>query len=86
MSQIATTQRTKQLDAKKALVRWAKEKAITPATFSKATGYSYAHAWGLLKGKRVVTDETVGRTLAAFGHAPAKLLSDALNGNTAKPA
>lgn len=72
--------KTNQQLAKSALCRWAKQAQITPAHFARATGYVYMHAWGLLKGARMPTNDTVARLLAAYGPAPAQLVSDALQG------
>jgi hypothetical protein len=68
------------LAAKDALIKWAEDKGISPTDFHKATGYTYQHAWNLLRGKEYPGQETVGRMLAAYGPEAAQLISDALNG------
>ncbi|MBX3048409.1 MAG: helix-turn-helix transcriptional regulator [Anaerolineales bacterium] len=66
--------------AKAALVEWAEANGVTPAEFREKTGCSYMHAWKLLRGNKFPTKDTVARLLAAYGPAPAQLVSDALQG------
>jgi plasmid maintenance system antidote protein VapI len=46
---------------------WASQEAIRPKDFAKKTGYSYQHAYNLLKGKGLVSDETMGRISRTYG-------------------
>jgi len=50
-------------EMKETLVRWAEVRGVTPAMLAKWTGWSYQHAWDLLRGKRDVTVENVGRVV-----------------------
>ena len=66
--------------AKETLIQWAEGRNITPSDFRTATGYSYQHAWNLLRGTLFPTQETVARMLNGYGAEAAQLISDALNG------
>lgn len=59
------------LALKAALRKWADDRGLTPADFARATGYSYNHAYQLLKGEMPVTDATVGRLVMVWGAAVA---------------
>lgn len=72
--------------AKQALIKWAEDEGITPADFSKTTGYTYQHSWGLLRGKLYPTQATIGRLLSAYGIAPASLIVAALDDESQPPA
>jgi len=48
------------------LREWAESHEIDPASFSRKTGYGYQHAWGLLRGNRIATDETMGRVIRSY--------------------
>ena len=49
------------------LVVWAKKHDVTPSIFSQAMGYTYAHAWSPLRGRREFTPEAFGRFALAYG-------------------
>jgi plasmid maintenance system antidote protein VapI len=51
----------------KALRVWAEQEHIVPSSFAAKTGYSYQHAYNLLKGGGKVSDETLGRISRTFG-------------------
>jgi plasmid maintenance system antidote protein VapI len=51
----------------KALRRWAEEGNISPTDFAQVTGYTYQHAYNLLRGNGQVTDDTLGRILRTYG-------------------
>ena len=46
---------------------WAEEEGITPAEFGKRLGYSYNHAYQVLKGDGGASVETVGRIALHYG-------------------
>jgi transcriptional regulator with XRE-family HTH domain len=46
---------------------WAKRNGISPKEFAARTGYSYMHAWNLLRGSVDVTAETLGRIAIGYG-------------------
>jgi hypothetical protein len=46
---------------------WAQQNGQTPALFSRVTGYSYIHAWNLLRGHSHITFETLGRMAVGYG-------------------
>jgi len=52
---------------KAALQKWADENGISPKEFSQAAGYSYNHAYQLLRGGQPVTAETLGRVAMFYG-------------------
>jgi len=54
-------------DLKAGLVAWAERDGISPAEFSRRTGYSYNHAYQLLRGQAAVTTDTLGRVFVAYG-------------------
>lgn len=54
------------IDYKKILIEWAERHNITPAELQKVAGYSYQHAWNLLRGTQEVTASTIGQILASF--------------------
>lgn len=49
------------------LRRWAERNGIRPADFARATGFSYQHAFNVLKGTSEATDETLGRVARCYG-------------------
>lgn len=53
----------------KAFQMWAKREAIRPIDFATKTGYSYIHAYNLLRGASDVTFETLGRIMLGYGTA-----------------
>ncbi len=46
---------------------WAERQGIKPADFARKTGYSYQHAYQLLRGNAEVMDETLGRVARCYG-------------------
>ncbi len=70
----------KQIAAKEALRLWLGAEGVTLKRFALAMDYTYPHAWSLVRGQANLSDEFVGRLLAAYGPAPAQLVSDALQG------
>jgi transcriptional regulator with XRE-family HTH domain len=63
--------------AKQALQNWATDNGVTPAAFAEKTGFSYQHAWNLLKGSTYPTDATLGRFVMAYGAEAAKKIAAA---------
>lgn len=55
------------IDLTKGLRAWAIRNDITPTLFAKKTGYKYAYAWDLLRGKGEFTQEGLGRISMSFG-------------------
>ena len=54
-------------DLKRALAAWANAKEISITEFAKTMNYTYHHAYGLLRGERSVSAETLGRVLLNYG-------------------
>lgn len=54
-------------DYKKALLAWAERNNVTPVDFAEKTGYSYMHAWSLLRGKAKVTADALGPIMVGYG-------------------
>lgn len=54
-------------EAKRALQRWAERNGKTPSLLARELGYSYVHAWQLLRGKTPVSMSTVGRMVTVYG-------------------
>lgn len=52
---------------KQALIKWADDKQITPPSFSREMGYTYQHAYQLLRGQADVTFELLGRMAVVYG-------------------
>lgn len=46
---------------------WAAEKEISPADFARQCGYSYNHAFQMLKGEQTASVETIGRIAINYG-------------------
>jgi transcriptional regulator with XRE-family HTH domain len=46
---------------------WAEKKGIRPSDFARVTGYSYQHAYQLLRGSAEAMDETLGRVARCYG-------------------
>lgn len=46
---------------------WAEKHQISPADFARMTGYSYNHAYQLLRGDAAVADEVIGRIARTYG-------------------
>lgn len=46
---------------------WAEMAQISPADFARVAGYSYNHAYQMLKGDGMASVETVGRIAIHFG-------------------
>jgi transcriptional regulator with XRE-family HTH domain len=45
---------------------WAAYNGIDPNEFAERLGYSYQHAWNVLRGKGEVRDETLGKIALGF--------------------
>lgn len=45
---------------------WAEWNGISPGDFAEELGYTYQHAWNVLRGKGEVRDETLGRLAIGF--------------------
>lgn len=56
-----------EINLKHGLQKWAETHGIKPSQFSKTMGYSYMHAYGMLRGERGVTYETIGRFVQMYG-------------------
>jgi hypothetical protein len=69
---------TKHTSAKTALKTWMEQNKITPAVFARATGYSYNHAYQLLRGQARVSEAVVARLLLGFGQQIATEVATAL--------
>lgn len=54
---------TPEKDYKQILQTWAEKHDISPTALMRYTGYSYQHAWDLLRGTREVNEGTIGRIL-----------------------
>ncbi len=67
--------------ASKALIQWAANNEVSPADFSRSTGYSYNHAAMLLRGEAKVTEQTLGRVLLAYGPEVAEPLAALMRAN-----
>ncbi len=65
------------VSAKQALQSWATDNGVTPAAFAEKTGFSYQHAWNLLKGTTYPTDATLGRFVMAYGAVAAQKIAAA---------
>lgn len=52
---------------KQALRGWVKKHKVSITDFSEKMDYTYAHAWGILRGKLEFTTETFGRFILAYG-------------------
>lgn len=51
----------------KALGVWAKKKSIRPTDFEDAMGWTYNHAWRIIKGRDPFTEAAYGRFIQAYG-------------------
>jgi len=56
-----------EMKLKAGLQAWTERHEISINDFRKAMNYTYAHGWGLLRGKVAVSRETFGRFCLAFG-------------------
>jgi len=65
------------MSLKDALPAWCDEHGISITEFSEKMGYTYAHAWGLLRGKVPVSIAVVGQFVLAFGLDAARQLLEA---------
>ena len=64
---------------------WAEGRAITPAEFARKTGYSYQHAFNVLRGGSEATDDTLGRVTRCYGpEAAMEILAPMDEGSTAR--
>jgi hypothetical protein len=52
---------------KTALNEWVKKHNLTIVMFSEKMGYTYTHAWSLLRGRVDFTTEVFGRFVFAYG-------------------
>lgn len=52
---------------KKALQAWAERHSITPAVLAQDLGYTYNHAFQILRGSSKVSDETMGKLTLTYG-------------------
>jgi hypothetical protein len=55
------------LNLTKGLRAWALKHDVTPTKFAEKTGYKYAYAWDLLRGKGEFTQEGLGRFTLVYG-------------------
>jgi predicted transcriptional regulator len=55
------------IDLKAGLKEWAERHAISAPEFQRKMGYSYNHAYQILKGAKDVTSDTLGRIGLAYG-------------------
>ena len=60
---------TEQQKAKQALRTWAAANQIGPVEFHRQTGFTYQHAWNILRGNRPITEKTLGRLLIVWPEA-----------------
>lgn len=67
-----------QHNAKQAVEAWLEAQNVSLGEFAKAMDYTYAHAWALVRGQANLSDEFVGRLLAAYGAEAAEPISAAL--------
>lgn len=63
MSEIMTDEKR----LKERLQEWAERNGIRPADFAREMGYSYNHAYQLLRGNAEVTTDMLGRMVLAYG-------------------
>jgi plasmid maintenance system antidote protein VapI len=52
---------------KQGLQKWADRNFIRPADFARKMGYSYNHAYQLLRGEENVTADMLGRIVITYG-------------------
>lgn len=65
------------LTPKDALQSWANKNHISPAEFGRKMGYSYNHAYQLMRGEAEVTIDMLGRFMVAYGADDAKEIAAA---------
>lgn len=63
-----------------ALREWADREKISPAGFAAKMGYSYQHAYNLLRGAGRMTDETLGRIGRLYGAGAVGSILEYVNG------
>jgi hypothetical protein len=80
MAKIGSKPTQERVKAKQALQRWAGHNHIRPVEFQRRTGYTYQHAWNLLRGPSLVTMETIGRLLLSYGPEAAEEVARVLRG------
>jgi len=54
------------IDLKLGLKKWIEKHTFIPE-FAKRTGYSYQHAWSLIRSKAPITDSVIGRFVSTYG-------------------
>lgn len=80
------------MNPKEALQQWANQNGITPPDFARTMGYSYNHAYQLLRGEAEVKIEMLGRFVVAYGTEASKPIAEAfslhtdMDGAVVKPA
>jgi plasmid maintenance system antidote protein VapI len=52
---------------KRGLMAWAERHNVRPPEFGRRMGYTYGHAYQLLRGGAEVTVEVIGRLALAYG-------------------
>ncbi len=73
------------LSPKQALQNWAIGNRITPVMFAAVMGYTYNHAYQILRGNADVTFDVLGRFTVAYGPEAAARLASAFALKLAKP-
>lgn len=73
MSDLQVIERTSLKDT---LPAWCDEHGISITEFAEKMGYTYAHAWGVLRGKVPASVTIVGQFVLAFGLEAARELLD----------
>lgn len=68
-------------DLKSALPTWCEKNDISITKFAEKMGYTYAHAWSILRGKVPVSVTVVGQFVLAFGLEAARELLDSAGVN-----
>ena len=73
------------LTPKETLKAWAEANQVTPPQFARAMGYTYNHAYQILRGNADVTFDVLGRFTVAYGPEAAARLASAFALKLAKP-
>lgn len=60
-------EKVEQVDLTPALRIWAKRKNIRPVDLQRALGWSYSHAWGVLRGSYKFSQEAYGHFFMVYG-------------------
>jgi len=66
---------------KTALRAWADSNEVTPAEFGRKMGYTYNHAYQLLRGEAEVTVDMLGRFVVAYGAEASRTIAAAFAQN-----